>query len=125
MRVVGDTDPYGKRIALAGKSVKVGQISETGFTYDPTYLSRSSVKSISVSLPLQEAPFSPRRTKNFFDGNGLVIEHRQCCTDFVHTDSLFFALRKQLSFLFPFWNANTYFVTLSDTVQGTSLHGVF
>lgn len=59
---------YTVMIELAGESVKVGQISEAGFAYDPTYLSRSNVKPISVSLPLQEAPFSPQRTKNFFDG---------------------------------------------------------
>ena len=59
---------YTVMIELSGKAVKVGQISEVGFAYDPTYLSRSNVKPISVSLPLQEAPFSPQRTKNFFDG---------------------------------------------------------
>lgn len=59
---------YTVMIELSGKAVKVGQISEVGFAYDPTYLSRSNVKPISVSLPLQEAPFSSQRTKNFFDG---------------------------------------------------------
>ncbi len=59
---------YTVMIELAGESVKVGQISEVGFAYDPTYLSRSNVKPISISLPLQEVPFSPQRTKNFFDG---------------------------------------------------------
>lgn len=59
---------YTVMIELAGESVKVGQISEAGFSYDPTYLSRSNVKPISVSLPLQEVPFSPQRTKSFFDG---------------------------------------------------------
>ena len=59
---------YTVMIELAGESVKVGQISEAGFAYDPTYFSRSNVKPISVSLPLQEVPFSPQRTKNFFDG---------------------------------------------------------
>ena len=59
---------YTVMVELAGESVKVGQISETQFAYDPTYLSRSNVKPISVSLPLQEAPFSPQRTKSFFDG---------------------------------------------------------
>lgn len=59
---------YTVMIELAGESVKVGQISKAGFAYDPTYLSRGNVKPISVSLPLQEVPFSPQRTKNFFDG---------------------------------------------------------
>ena len=59
---------YTVMIEIGGESVKVGQISEAGFAYDPTYLSRNNVKPISVSLPLQEAPFSPQRTKNFFDG---------------------------------------------------------
>ena len=59
---------YTVMIELAGESVKVGQISEAQFAYDPSYLSRSSVKPISVSLPLQEAPFSLQRTKSFFDG---------------------------------------------------------
>ena len=59
---------YTVMIEIGGESVKVGQISEAGFAYDPTYLSRSNVKPISVSLPLQEVPFSPQRTKNFFDG---------------------------------------------------------
>ena len=59
---------YTVMIELAGESVKVGQISEAGFAYDPIYLSQNNVKPISVSLPLQEEPFSTQRTKNFFDG---------------------------------------------------------
>ncbi len=37
------------------------------FRYDADYLSRTCAP-ISVSLPLQEQPFSPARTKNFFEG---------------------------------------------------------
>ena len=59
---------YTVMIELAGESVKVGQISKAGFAYDPTYLSRGNVKPISVSLPLQEVPFSTQKTKIFFDG---------------------------------------------------------
>ncbi|MDO4813143.1 MAG: type II toxin-antitoxin system HipA family toxin [Eubacteriales bacterium] len=59
---------YTVMIEIGGESVKVGQISEAGFSYDPAYLRRSEAKPISVSLPLQEVPFTPQKTKNFFDG---------------------------------------------------------
>ena len=55
-------------IEIGGESVKVGRISEAGFVYDTSYLSRPDAKPISISLPLQEVPFSPQKTKCFFDG---------------------------------------------------------
>ena len=59
---------YPVMIEIGGESVRVGQISEAGFAYDPTYLSHPNAKPISVSLPLQEALFSAQKTKGFFDG---------------------------------------------------------
>lgn len=59
---------YPVHIEINGDPVKVGSISETGFCYDPVYLADPGAKPISVSLPLQEAPFSPEKTKCFFDG---------------------------------------------------------
>ena len=59
---------YTVMIEMGGKPVVVGQISEAGFSYDSAYLNNPDAKPISVSLPLQKVPFSPQRTKNFFDG---------------------------------------------------------
>ena len=38
------------------------------FSYDDSYLSQSKPAAISLSLPLQSTPFSPRQTRIFFDG---------------------------------------------------------
>ena len=59
---------YTVMIELHGEAVKVGRISEAGFVYDPLYMDRPDANPISISLPLQEAPFSPQKTKCFFDG---------------------------------------------------------
>ena len=47
---------YTVMIEIGGESVKVGRISETGFVYDSSYMSRPDATPISISLPLQEAP---------------------------------------------------------------------
>ena len=41
---------------------------DTVFTYDESYMSSPIAKPVSISLPLQAAPFSPTETGNFFDG---------------------------------------------------------
>lgn len=38
------------------------------FTYSPEYLSRNDARPVSISLPLQEEPFSPAKTRNYFEG---------------------------------------------------------
>ncbi len=64
---------YNVYIELAGDQVKVGEIAgnsseDAGFSYSKEYLAQNNARAISVSLPLQEEPFSPERTKVFFDG---------------------------------------------------------
>ena len=60
-------------IEIKGKSVLVGKISgnssaDAQFSYLDEYLSEPQSNPISISLPLQEEPFSPSKTRNFFDG---------------------------------------------------------
>jgi len=63
---------YNVFVEIRGKQIKVGKIeglsyNDACFSYDEDYLSKSG-KAISISLPLQEKPFSPTRTRIFFDG---------------------------------------------------------
>ncbi|MCR5715677.1 MAG: HipA domain-containing protein [Lachnospiraceae bacterium] len=60
-------------IELNGKQRYVGKIEgnsseDACFSYAREYLAANGSRSISVSLPLQEEPFSSERTKVFFDG---------------------------------------------------------
>lgn len=60
------------QIEREGTLVSVGRIrgatsSTAQFCYDGAYLSGTPVP-ISISLPLKEEPFSPERTKSFFEG---------------------------------------------------------
>lgn len=63
---------YNVFVEIRGKQIKVGKIEgssceDARFSYDKEYLSEDG-KAISISLPLQEEPFSPDRTRTFFDG---------------------------------------------------------
>ncbi len=51
-----------------GKQVKIGKIENGAFQYDAEYRESASAVPISISLPLQEQPFSAEATKTFFDG---------------------------------------------------------
>lgn len=61
------------KIELDGIPTLIGHIDfmnaqDAQFRYDEDYLENGKAAPISVSLPLQEEPFSPQATKNFFDG---------------------------------------------------------
>ena len=59
-------------IEIGGEFHLVGSIAgqnaeEASFSYDEQYLSEAGCRPISISLPLQEEPFSAKLTKSFFD----------------------------------------------------------
>lgn len=60
-------------IEIDGRLAPVGTISGSSekdyrFQYSREYLLRPGSRAISVNLPVQEEPFSPERTKAYFDG---------------------------------------------------------
>lgn len=60
-------------IEINGKKVRVGSIigdrpEEAFFLYDSKYIHMKDAQPVSISLPLQDEPFSPERTKNYFEG---------------------------------------------------------
>ncbi|WP_026492714.1 HipA domain-containing protein [Butyrivibrio sp. XPD2002] len=64
---------YNVYLEIDGSQVKVGEIEgnsseDASFSYSKEYVARTDSRAISVSLPIQEEPFSPERTKIFFDG---------------------------------------------------------
>ena len=64
---------YNVYLEVNGSQVRVGDIEgnsseDACFSYTKEYLSENDSIAISISLPLQDEPFSPERTKNFFDG---------------------------------------------------------
>lgn len=73
-----------------GVMIPVGRIcsedpAAAQFRYDAEYLSRAYAP-ISISLPLQEQPFSPAQTKNFFEGllpEGFI---RRSVAQWMHVD---------------------------------------
>jgi len=79
-------------IEKEGTQVNVGRISgqeasDACFQYDPSYLEGQASRSISLSLPLQEEPFTPHVTRNYFDG--LLPEGftRQSVAQWMHVDA--------------------------------------
>lgn len=59
-------------IEMCGKQVQVGKIigetNETAsFSYCESYLSSDKSHPVSISLPLQQAPFTPEETRGFFE----------------------------------------------------------
>ena len=74
-----------------GESILAGYIrgnapDDSCFYYSDSYLMLPESRPISISLPLQENPFSPERTKCFFDG--LLPEGftRRCVAGWIHAD---------------------------------------
>ncbi len=64
---------YNVYLEVAGSQVRVGEIegnssADARFSYSKEYLEGKEPRAISVSLPIQEEPFSPERTKVFFEG---------------------------------------------------------
>ena len=64
---------YNVGMEIHGKQIKVGTIEgenseRARFSYTEEYLSSEDAHPISVSMPLQQEPFSPLHTRNFFDG---------------------------------------------------------
>ena len=63
---------YNVFVEIRGKQIRVGKIEGSSyedacFSYDEDYLSENG-KAVSISLPLQVKPFSPEKTRIFFDG---------------------------------------------------------
>ena len=54
------------------RHILAGMVSETDegyqFTYEPSYLSRQDATAVSLTLPLQEAPYYSKTLFSFFDG---------------------------------------------------------
>ena len=64
---------YNVYLEVDGSQVRVGEIEgnsseEAFFSYSKEYITRNDSRAISVSLPIQDEPFSPEQTKVFFDG---------------------------------------------------------
>ena len=64
---------YNVYLEIDGSQVKVGDIkgdsSENAqFSYSKEYIARDASRAISISMPIQEEPFSSECTKVFFDG---------------------------------------------------------
>lgn len=79
-------------LEINGKNVYVGNIrgntsSDACFSYAEEYLSDSSNKAISLSLPLQEHSFDSNRTRIFFEG--LLPEGftRKCVAEHLQADA--------------------------------------
>ena len=56
-----------------GQMVSIGTLrgeshQEAQFSYSEAYLTDADAVPVSISLPLQEAPFSPESTRNYFEG---------------------------------------------------------
>lgn len=71
---------------MAGKLYGISHFDAV-FQYDKNYINDSASRPISVSLPLQEEPFSSEATRNYFEG--LLPEgfSRQCVASNIHVDS--------------------------------------
>ena len=64
---------YHVYVEADGRQVRVGAIEgnssgDACFSYSKEYLEKKEPRAISISLPIQEEPFSPERTRAFFDG---------------------------------------------------------
>ena len=64
---------YNVFLEVDGSQVRVGEIKgysseDAFFSYSKEYITRNDSRAISVSLPIQDEPFSPEQTKAFFDG---------------------------------------------------------
>ncbi len=77
-------------IEINGEFTLVGSIcgedcKDACFTYAEEYLTNSSSSAISISFPLQAEPFSPEKTRNFFES--LLPEgfSRRAVSDWIKT----------------------------------------
>ena len=64
---------YNVYFEIDGRQIRVGKIEggssdDAQFSYAEDYISRNGARPISISLPIGEEPFSPERTRTFFDG---------------------------------------------------------
>ena len=60
-------------LEVDGSQIQVGRIEGTSsedarFSYSKDYIAAKNTRAVSVSLPIQDEPFSPERTKVFFEG---------------------------------------------------------
>ena len=64
---------YNVYLEVNGSQVRIGDIEgnsseDARFSYAKEYVAKNDSRAISVSLPIQDEPFSPEQTKVFFDG---------------------------------------------------------
>ncbi len=64
---------YNVYLEVDGSQVRVGEIEghsseDARFSYSKEYIARNDSRAISISLQIQDEPFSPEQTKVFFDG---------------------------------------------------------
>lgn len=73
------------RQTLAG-TLRGDRPENTVFSYAPAYLAAEDAAPISLSLPLQEAAFSPAQTKNYFDSLLPEGYTRRTVAQWIHAD---------------------------------------
>lgn len=64
---------YNVYLEVDGRQIRVGRIEgnsseDAHFSYSKEYISGNDSGAISISLPIQDEPFSPEKTKTYFDG---------------------------------------------------------
>ena len=64
---------YNVYLEIEGRQTRVGEIAGNSsdsarFSYSKEYLAENDPRAVSVSLPIQDEPFSPESTRIFFDG---------------------------------------------------------
>ena len=82
---------YHVSIEKNGLQTRVGtltgdRLENTVFAYAPEYLTAEGAAPISLSLPLQEAAFSPAQTKNYFDSLLPEGYTRRTVAQWIHAD---------------------------------------
>lgn len=75
---------YQVRIEINGAMVHAGSIINGQFIYDSQYADSPSAAPVSISLPIQNTPFTEEQTKRYFDG--LLPEgfSRKCVAEWMH-----------------------------------------
>lgn len=78
-------------IELHGQELAVGTIvgssvSDARFTYLDSYMGASTAIPVSVSLPFRAEPFSPQRTRDFFEGLLPEGYTRRTVANWIHAD---------------------------------------
>lgn len=79
------------KMELSGKEYYIGcitgeNVADAVFTYDKEYMRQTFAVPVSISMPFQDAPFTPEQTRNFFEG--LLPEGftRRTVAHFIHAD---------------------------------------